>query len=117
MPGTGFLNVALDDLATTLGTISGLPVVRDPRNITPGCVLIDAPTFDAFNYRIVKLTIPCLIISSGPGNQDALNQVLGIAADVMAKQVGVISGRPINVSIGGTDAPAYELTVALEANT
>lgn len=117
MAGSGFLNAALDDLATTLGTISGLPVVRDPRNITPGCVLLDAPTFDAFNYRIVRMTVPALIISSGPGNQDALDQILGIAADVMAKQVGVISGRPINVSIGGTDAPAYELTIALEANS
>lgn len=116
MAGSGSLNAALDDLATTLGTISGLPVVRDPRNITPGCVLLDAPTFDAFNYRIVRMTVPALIISSGPGNQDALDQILGIAADVMAKQVGVISGRPINVSIGGTDAPAYELTIALEAN-
>ena len=84
MAGTGLINEALDDLATTLATISGVPAVRDPRNITPGCVLIGAPSFTAWNYNIVELTVPCTIISSGPGNQDALDQLLSIVALVMS---------------------------------
>lgn len=116
MPGTGLFNAALDQLAATLGTISGLPVVRDPRNITPGCVLIGAPTFTAFNNRIVTMDIPVQILSSGPGNQDALDQLLGIAAQVLAKNVAVIDGRPTSMDIGGTIVPAYDLTVRLESD-
>ena len=62
MPGTGLINEALDDLQTTLATITGVPAVRDPRNITPGCVLIGAPSFTAWNYNIVELSVPCTII-------------------------------------------------------
>lgn len=116
MPGTGMFNAALDQLATTLATITNLPVVRDPRNITPGCVLIGAPSFEAFNYRIVTMTIPVQIISSGPGNQDALDQVLTIASQVIAKEIAVTDGRPISIDIGGTIAPGYELIVRLESN-
>jgi len=117
MAGTGLINEALDDLATTLLTITGLPVVRDPRNLTPGCVLIGAPSFTAWNYNIIDLEVPCLIISSGPGNQDALDQLLTIASQVLAKNVAVTAGRPTAISIGGTEAPAYELTVKMQAQT
>lgn len=117
MAGTGLINEALDDLKTTLGTLTGIPIVRDPRNITPGCVLIGAPSFTAFNYNIVELDIPCVIISSGPGNQDALDQLLSIVASVLGKNVAVTDGRPTSVNIGGVDAPAYELTVKMQAQT
>lgn len=117
MAGTGLINEALDDLATTLATISGVPAVRDPRNITPGCVLIGAPSFTAWNYNIVEMTVPCTVLSSGPGNQDALDQLLSIVALVMAKNVAVVDGRPTTVTIGGVDAPAYEMTVKMQAQT
>ena len=117
MAGTGLINEALDDLKTTLSTLTGIPVVRDVRNITPGCVLIGAPTGRAFNYNIVDLEVPVVVISSGPGNQDALDQLLSIVALVMAKNVAVIDGRPTQVTIGGVDAPAYEMTVKMQAQT
>jgi hypothetical protein len=113
MAGTGFINAQLDALASTLATISGLPVTRDPRNIQPGGVLVGAPDLDAFTYKVGRLTVPVLIISSGPGNQDALDQLLGILADVMTKNVAVVRAQPTAVSIGGTDAPAYDVTVEL----
>lgn len=69
----------------------------------------------AFNYNIVDLSVPCTIISSGPGNQDALDQLLSIVALVMAKNVAVIDGRPTQVTIGGVEAPAYEITVKMQA--
>lgn len=117
MAGTGLINEALDDLKTTLATITGVPIVRDPRNITPGCVLIGAPSFTAFNYNIVYLDVPLVIISSGPGNQDALDQLLSIVASVLGKNVAVTEGRPSTVNIGGVEAPAYELTVKMQAQT
>ena len=71
MAYTDFLNEALDDLVTTLQTISGLRVVNDPRNIAPPCAFVDAPTIESFNYNIVKVTFPVTLISNGPGNLDA----------------------------------------------
>ena len=117
MAGTGLINEALDDLKTTLATLTGIPAVRDPRNITPGCVLIGAPSFTAWNYNIVALDVPVTIISSGPGNLDALDQLLSIVASVLGKNVAVTDGRPSNVEIGGVFAPAYELTVRMQAQT
>ena len=117
MAYTDLFNEAIDDLATTLATISGLPVVTDPRNILPGCVLIQAPTFDAFNYNVVRMVFPCTIIGSGPGNLDALRALLAVAAKLLAKQVAVLDGRPDTATIGGTDQPAYTVNIALEAST
>lgn len=117
MAYTDLFNEALDDLRTTLATISGLPVVTDPRNILPGCVLIEAPTFDAFNANIVRMVFPCTIIGSGPGNLDALRLVLSIAAKLLAKNVAVLDGRPSTAVIGGTEQPAYAVNIALQAQT
>lgn len=114
---TGLFNEALDDLAATLTTITGLPVVLDPRNIRPGCALIQAPSFTAFNYNIAKMEIPVTLISSGPGNLDALRQLLDLAAKVLDKNVAVTEGRPVAVDIGGTSTAGYELIVAVQAQT
>ena len=51
---TDLFNEALDDLTATLTAVSGLQVVNDPRSLVPPCVFIDAPSFDAWNYNIVK---------------------------------------------------------------
>lgn len=117
MAYTDLFNEAIDDLATTLKTITGLPVAIDPRQITTSCVFIDAPSFDAFNYNIVRMDFPVKIIGSGPGNLDALRDLLGIAAKLLAKNVAVKSGRPTVVSIGGADYAAYDLLVSLQAQT
>ena len=55
---TDLFNECLDDLAAKLATISGLQVVTDPRNLVPPCVFIDAPTFQAYNGNIVKMSSP-----------------------------------------------------------
>ena len=117
MAYTDLFNEALDDLSTTLTTISGLPVATDPRNIVPGCVLIEAPSFEAFNYNIVRLTFPCTLIGSGPGNLDALRALLAISAQLLAKNVAVTEGRPSVANIGGTEQPAYSLTIQMQAQT
>ena len=117
MAYTDLLNEALDDLASTLATITGLPVVTDPRYILPGCVLIQAPSFEAFTFNVVKMTFPVMIIGSGPGNLDALRALMAVASQLIAKKVGILDGRPATALIGGTEQPAYDCTLSMEAST
>jgi hypothetical protein len=117
MAYTDLFNEAIDDLSATLKTITGLPVAIDPRAITTSCVFIDAPSFDAFNYNIVTLDFPVKIIGSGPGNLDALRNLLQIASKLLAKNVAVRNGRPTVVSIGGADYAAYDLLISMQAQT
>ena len=115
MAGTGPYNDALALLAARLATISGVPVVRDVRNISPGCILVSAPQIDFFNGQVAHMRVPIMLISSGPGNLDALDQLLTIVGSVANLNVGATLAVPTSISIGGTDAPAYEMTINLAA--
>ena len=114
---TDLFNEALDDLTTTLTAVSGLQVVNDPRNLVPPCVFIDAPSFDAFNYNIVKLMFPVKIITLGPANLDAQRSLLNIMSKVLAANIAVTDGRPITTIIGGVEYPSYEVTANVQAQT
>ena len=114
---TDLFNEALDDLTATLTAVSGLQVVNDPRNLVPPCVFIDAPSFDAFNYNIVKLMFPVKIITLGPANLDAMRNLLNLTAGVLAGVGSVTAGRPTTVDIGGVMLPCYELTIMQQAQT
>ena len=59
---TDLFNTAFDNLCETLAEITGLTVVNDPRNMRPNCLLVNPPSFDAFNYNIAKLSFNCTII-------------------------------------------------------
>jgi hypothetical protein len=114
---TDLFNEALDDLTATLQTVTGLQVVNDPRNIVPPCAFIDAPSFEAFNYNIVKITFPVRLITLGPGNLDAQRSLMNMAAKVLGKNVAVTSGRPTIAVIGGSELAAYDLTIEMQAQT
>lgn len=114
---TDLFNEAIDDLTSTLQTITGLQVVNDPRNIVPPCVFIDAPSFEAWNYNIAKVTFSLKVISLGPSNLDAMRSILNICAQLMAKNIAVTAGRPTSLDMGGSLLPAYDLTVAIQAQT
>ena len=114
---TDLFNEALDDLTATLTAVSGLQVVNDPRNLVPPCVFIDAPSFDAFNYNIVKLMFPVKIITLGPDNLDAQRSLLNIMSKVLAANIAVTDGRPITTIIGGVEYPSYEVTANVQAQT
>ena len=114
---TDLFNEALDDLTATLTAVSGLQVVNDPRNLVPPCVFIDAPSFDAFNYNIVKLMFPVKIITLGPANLDAQRSLLNIMSKVLAANIAVTEGRPITTIIGGVEYPSYEVTANVQAQT
>jgi hypothetical protein len=115
MAYTDLFNEAIDDLSATLTTITGLRVVTDPRNLNGPCCFIDAPSFTSWNYNIVKMTFPIRIISIGPANLDTIRNILSISAKLLTKQVGVTSGRPSLVTIGGQEFPAYDLEISLQA--
>jgi hypothetical protein len=116
---TDLFNEALDDLATTLTTVTGLQVVTDPRNIVPPCAFIDAPTFSVYGGggNIVQMTYTVRIITLGPGNLDAQRNLMHLASLVLGKNVAVTSGRPTIAIIGGAEMPAYDLTIEMQAQT
>lgn len=115
MAYTDLFNTAIDNLATTLTTITGLRVVTDPRNLNSNCCFIDAPSFDAMNNHIVTMTFPVRIIGIGPGNLDTLRPLLAISAELLGKNVAVNSGTPALASIGGQEFPAYDLSIRMQA--
>ena len=117
MAYTDLLNETLDDLSANLATITGLRVVTDPRFINPPCVFIDAPSFTAWNYNIVKMSFPVRIIGSGPGDLNNLRNLLASAAAVLSKNVAVTDGRPTYVTIGGQEYAAYDLTIPIQGQT
>ena len=110
-----FLNDAFDDLVTILQGITGLRVVDDPRNIAPPCAFVDAPSIESFNYNIVKMTFPVTLISTGPGNLDALRQLLNLTAALVTKNIAVMSASPKVVTVGGQEFAGYELIIPLQA--
>lgn len=114
---TDLFNTALNNLSTFLGAVSGLRVVTDPRNLQPNCALIQAPSFTAWNHNIIDLTFPITIVGVGPGNEDALRTILNTVSLVLGKNVAVTDGRPVTLDLGGTVAPAYELTIKMQAQT
>ncbi len=117
MAYTDLFNVTLDNLAAELTEISGLRVVTDPRNLQPPCVFLDAPSFEAFNYNIAKMVFPCIILTMGPSNLDALRPALEIAAALLNKQVAVTDGNPSNTMIGGVEYPSYSINISVQAQT
>ena len=112
---TDLFNEALDDLTTTLSAITGLNVANDPRNLTPPGVLIDAPSFVAWNYNIVKISFPVRIITLGPGNLDAQRSLMNIASKLLAANVAVTDGRPTLAVIGGAVRLVGELGKSAKA--
>lgn len=114
MAYTDLFNEGIDDLAAALVTATGLRVVTDPRNIQPPCIFLDAPDIEAHNWNIAKMTFPVRIIGMGPANLDAMRVILEMAAAVLTGKVGMTSGRPSGISIGGVDYAAYDLTIAIE---
>jgi hypothetical protein len=115
MAYTDFLNEALDDLVDILKTISGLRVINDPRNIAPPCAFVDAPNIESWNGNIVKMTFPVTLISNGPGNLDALRQLLNLTSALVTKNIAVMSAQPKVVSVGGADYAGYELIIPIQA--
>jgi hypothetical protein len=114
---TDLFNEGYDDLVAKLQTVPNLQVVNDPRNIVPPCVMVNIESIQGFNYNIAKLIFSLQFVTLGPGNLDAQKSLLNILSKVYSLNIGVISGRPMSIDIGGATYPAYELTAATEVQT
>jgi hypothetical protein len=114
---TDLFNEGYDDLVTKLSTVVGVQINNDPRNITPPSVFVNIDSIDGYNYNVAKLNFTLQIITLGPGNLDAQKSLLNILAQIYALDIGVVSGRPTNLDIGGSVLPAYELTVSTVVQT
>ena len=119
MPATGLLNCAMADLKATLSTVAGLRVISDPTKIVPNCVFLDAPSFEtiAGGGDIIRMTIPVRVIGSGAAAQGVLENILSIVANVLSSSVVIMSGQPSSLEIGGATYPAYDLQMAMQAQT
>ena len=112
---TDLFNTALTNLTATLTAVTGLQVVNDPRNLVPPCAFIDAPSFEAFNANVVKMLFPVRVITLGPGNLDALRQLLDLTSSLILKNVAVMSASPKVVTVGGAEYAGYELIIPIQA--
>ena len=112
---TDLFNVTLDNLAATIASRTGLPVVTDPRNMQPPCVFIDAPRISSWTNAIAKMEFPVRVISLGPNNADAHRNLLNLMAQVQVAGVGMTDARPTVAIIGGVELPAYDLTIHIQA--
>lgn len=117
MTYTDLFNTTLDNLATTLNTITGLRVVTEPRGINPPCVFIDAPSFEAWNGNIAKLTFTCHVIGTGPSDLNALRTLLNISSKLLNKNIAVLDGRPSSLTIGGQDFATYEIRIPIQGQS
>jgi hypothetical protein len=115
MPASGIFaesRTAIVNALTALNIVS----VTDPRNARPLTVLINPPTFDAFTYNVGDIRFELLILAAPPGNQDAEDYLITTADTIMASTVlAVTGGRPVSVTVGDQQIPAYSLTVAIAA--
>ena len=112
---TDLFNAGFDELVAKLSTVVGLQVNNDARNITPPSVFVNIDSVDGYNFNVAKLNFTLQIITLGPGNLDAMRNILSITAAMLAKRVAVTAGSPGFISIGGQDFPCYDLDISLQA--
>jgi hypothetical protein len=115
MAATGIFAESRTAIVNAL-TALGVAVVTDPRNARPMTVMVNPPTFDSFTYNVGDIRFELLILAAPPGNQDAEDYLITTADTIMASTtLAVTDGRPIAVTVGDQQIPAYSLTVAISA--
>ncbi len=107
----GLFKDGYDQLVTELKTITGLPVVNDPRLINPPCALLEAPTIEMPTSVIAAMDFRLVIIGVGAGDNRTMDQLLDIADLVRAAEIGLTAARPTTVTYAGLDYAAYELNI------
>ena len=117
MPYFDLFNEAMNSLQFELQNATGLNVVTDPERINPPCVLINAPTWEAINWNVVRIDYPIQVITQGVGDIYSLQTVLAMCANILGMKSGVKDGRPNIIDVGGTQMPCYDITISVEAST
>jgi hypothetical protein len=78
--------------------------VRDPHTQTQAAAAVDAAVADDPQVQAAL-------------RQDALDQLLTLAGQLLTKNVAVTEGRPTSLDIGGTIVPGYDLMVEMQVQT
>ncbi len=107
----GLFKDGYDQLVTKLKTITGLPVISDPRVVNPPCALLEAPVIAMPTNVVADMEFRLVVIGLGAGDNRTMDQLLDIADLVRAAEIGLTAARPTTVSYGGLDYAAYELTI------
>jgi hypothetical protein len=110
MPDTLFKE-GYDQLVTKLGTITGLTVFNDPRNINVPCAIVEAPSIQMASNVVADMEFRVIIVGMGTGDNRTLDQLLDLADLIREAEIGLNTARPTTVSYGGADYPAYELVI------
>ena len=113
MAATGIFADAVAKVKASLVAL-GLKPVTDPRNARPLSVMIELPTFTAFNSNVADIRLTVRILAPPPGNQDAGDYLITIADKIMDSPIAVLDGRPGFATYGGQDLPCYDLTVGID---
>jgi hypothetical protein len=100
-----------DQLVTKLGTITGLTVFNDPRNINVPCAIVEAPSIEMASNVVADMEFRVVIVGMGTGDNRTLDQLLDLADLIREAEIGLNTARPTTVSYGGADYPAYELVI------
>ena len=100
-----------DQLVSKLGTITGLTVFNDPRNINVPCVLVEAPTIEVVTNVVADMEFRVIVIGMGTGDNRTLDQLLDLADLIRTAQIGLTNARPTTVDYSGATYAAYELTI------
>lgn len=90
----------------------GLPVVSDPRNIQPPCIIVEPPSMRVMSAYVSELDIPATVIAPPPGNREAALWLLE-KADEIAEAIMVTTGNPGSYTVSSTDLPAYLVNIRL----
>lgn len=117
MPYFDLFNEAMESLQFQIASATGLIVVMDPEKINPPCVLMNAPTWEAINWNVVRIDVPIQVIAQGVGDIYSLQSVLSMCASILGMKSGVKDGRPNIIDVGGTQMPCYDITISVEAST
>lgn len=110
MAAQGIFAAAVQDICQVLELL-GVKYVTDPRNARPLTVLVEPPSFVAFNTNIAEVTMTLRILAAPPGNQDAADYLVTTADIISESELAVIDGRPATFIGGGQEIPSYDLTV------
>lgn len=110
MPATGLLAEAMTTLQTALET-AGFRVVTDPRQVAPWCILLQLPSFVAFNGQVLEITCDFQVVAAPTNDQASWNWLLTAADSIHDSGIAVLSGEPATLVLGQQELPSYTFTV------
>jgi hypothetical protein len=105
----------LDLFVSTLGNATGLAATRDPNEVDPPCLYVDAPTVEWFTMAGATVTVPVYLLVPGPNDRRSLDTLLGLLPTVMSVCCSD-NAAPVQLALGDFTYPAYKIVRTLTVN-